>query len=421
MIKIKANVMLILAMVLTIGSTVSVHAGLFDFFAKPLEAPGNYDKHNCEWEGYDLYVVWNKVQDADKYKVKINNKTYESNTNRIKVTPDSSQLTSGNVSGQIEVSAVPASNDNKHKASNFSTIKYSGTVLKKPEKYTYYWDGDCYKVIFSEVSGASYYELINSDTQKDWQLYSDSFTCNLTDADRQAGSIDYHFSIAAIPNEAEKSTRMSDYVNMTVQSLYLPDSSFVDDEYSAAFLSKAQLINYLRNMGYNPTEKNDNSGQYTIIDVSLKDSNNGGWKKIGNIAAGAAIGAIGNILDSSDAITEYGNEHGGDYGTAAKWVGGLGAAAGAFDEGFKDTNIHFRYYYEKGNEDGSAAFMQHSYMISGNPEPDISGYQYYDSDNKTYIYNNPWFCRYLNMGYEKQNDRWVVYAEPSGCTNVYRF
>ncbi|MBR6328676.1 MAG: hypothetical protein IKR68_03420 [Lachnospiraceae bacterium] len=64
--KTKRLVALLLALILTMGSIMPVHAGLF---AKKLTAPTTC---SGQWQGDDFYVVWDKVpgpKDGDRWQV----------------------------------------------------------------------------------------------------------------------------------------------------------------------------------------------------------------------------------------------------------------------------------------------------------------------------------------------------------------
>ena len=416
--KLKSIVMFTLILALSLGSTLTVHAGLFDLFAKPLDAPSSIDAHNCEWDGDDFYVVWSKVPDAGEYSIKIDNKEYKSSKNYIKITPASSQIANGSVNGKIEVSAVPAATDKKHKRSGYSTINYSGTILDKPVKYTCYWDGDKICVEFSRIQGAAQYEIVGK-YGSDF-ISAPRFYYTPTDDAYNSGLVDATFRVRAIPDTNDRSVRSSDLAGLSISEAAV-NYSFATDEFSAVNLSLSNLEKYFIQYGYTPTTISD--GDYTIVDISITDNKNKTTVlgTFGRTALSAAAGALGNILDNSDEILEYGYENNGDFKTARNAAGFFGAVGGVIKDKdiiFKDTNIHYKYFYKRGEENYSAAYMLNSYMISNNQKPTFSD-SAYNSDDNCYYFDCEWFKRRIKVSSEKSKDRWNIYVEPAGYYQIY--
>ena len=406
--KTKRLVALLLALILTMGSIMPVHAGLF---AKKLTAPTTC---SGQWQGDDFYVVWDKVPSAAEYSVKVVTQTVKVNTNYVKVNVTDIMKQKGIVTGTIEVTALPGPKDGSHKASDPKVLVYKGTILQKPLKYTYYWIGDRLKVAFNSVQDAAGYELC-MDGGKPFYTKDPSYLFTLGDASKKAGKVEHNLSIRAVPANADKSKRASEYAVMPI-STAVPDYRNVKNMYEATLLSKDQLINYFRANGYQPqvgqTEK------YTVVGVTLTDKNNGTGKKMGSILGNAAAGALKAIINNSDKIMDA--ENADEAKGNAKVYGALGALSGAM-EGYnnapKDSNKHISYVFNKGDEDMSAVLFSYNYLMSGNTEPDFSNLTYNKSDSRYYVgYSN--FNRYLTLYYQKDGDRWQVYGEPSYYVNT---
>ncbi len=406
--KIKQLTALFLAFILTMGTLVPVHAGLF---AKKLPSPTTC---SGQWQGEDFYVVWDKVPNAVEYSVKVVTQTVKVNTNYVKVNVTDIMKQKGIVTGTIEVTALPGPKDGSHKASDPKVLVYKGTILQKPLKYTYYWIGDRLKVAFSSVPGAAGYE-ISMDGQKPISTKEPAYLYRLGDASRKAGKVEHKLAIRAVPSNADKSQRASEYAIMQV-STAVPDYRCANNIYEATLLSKDQVINYFRNCGIEPQVSQ--TDKYTVVAVHLSDKNNGTGKKLGSIIGNAAIGALNAIADNSDKIMDA--ESSDEAKANAKVYGALGALSGAIEgakSNPKDTTKRISYVYSKGDEDMSALLFSYNYLISGNTEPDFSQLSY-NKNEKCYYVGYSDFNRYMTLTCEKDGDRWQVYGKPAYQINT---
>lgn len=288
------------------------------------------------------------------------------------------------------------------------------TKLPAPQKYTYYWDGNVLQVEFTAIDGASEYYIYDVTTGDYVGKTNTSAFYNDLSNHSPAYPISYSYAVTAVPGN--NSVNNSDYAVINISD-YQPYAASVSDYYSAAFLSKEQLIKFIHSKGYYPTVDYKNDGTYVSLTIEkseydvfdgASDAVNGAWDAIDEYSD--ATDALSEILGKDDESEKKLKSN------AKKALGIAGAFISVYD-GINASKMEFTYFYPSGCENRSAKYMKQSYSATDNPEPDFSHYP--QSKDGYYVANSDVFHRALNMKYTKSKRKWQITVMPGDYTDVY--
>lgn len=384
-ITLKIAVALALILSLTVSSSTLTYAGLF---SKRLPTPTNPTYY---WEGTDLCVEWNKVENAGGYKVTYDGKTSTVTNNYIAIPSKDTDFKDGVMVKTINIQAVPG--NNKYKESKIATEKITAEIMEPLSSYTYWLDGKVVAIDLNDFAPYGY-EIDG----KQYGFPNIAFT--IPESQKAIGYASFDSTVIINPGpitvRQSKPVRIQGKCDLSANNIY--EASFLDYESLLKFLDS-------RGLHYSTSMKNGNTQLIVSINSKSKTLLDSVGEELSNNATDIIISGLqqeGKLKDKANAAADE---------AIANAV--VGAGKYLWDSFISNNNNTIKEYlvYEYSDKDRACEFMQYYYLKSTGSKPNFSNLTY-DAENGYYIAGYEKYNRKLRVKCGSMEDYWWIAAIP---------
>ena len=297
-------------------------------------------------------------------------------------------------------------------------VEAAGRKLSKPGGFQAFWSGEYVGLVWDPVQNSAGYEVIVAN--KTYNARREEFYFHRSIMTLKNGNYTCSFKLRARSSSYYYSD--SDYFYGTI-TMKAVDYTSPKGMISAGYLSKDDLIMYLKTYCKKGSYEVEYTDEYTSVIYTEKDESNSGFGNGASEAAdGALTGGANALMENAEDLLLYGDLD--DAWEVFKEGALEGAVGSGVSYALRDKNKRLVYVYKKGEEKFGVYGISYEYLAKNHSAPTSENLKNwsYNKDYGVYVLTNDDFQNTFIANYEVQgsgnNKKYVTCYMPLWMTFV---